>query len=390
MSNTLEVKIGNVTLKNPIIAASATPTWDGLRSRMSCDAGAAAAVPKTFGPSGTWAKHPRVGRMRLVRYNGARIGMVNNELYTTMPLSQWIDSELKIAYGKGNSIIASMVALPDPQETAKNCLAIAKTGMARMFEINVSCPMPHGTDKVGFQMGNDPEACFRQVEAVKKVTDVPVGIKLTPTSFDMVPMARAAESAHADFIVIGNSVRSFAGVDIETGKPYLQAYGGYSGPAIRPITMRHLSEVARNVTTPLIAVGGIMKWEDIVEYVMLGASAVQLCTSIMWDGYETIGKMLEGLEGYVQRKGLSSLEEIKGCALPYIKPIEEVSKQPAKHITLDKDRCQNLKTGGCKLCSKACFYGALSFNPTITTDPTHCDGCGLCTEICPHKALALR
>jgi dihydropyrimidine dehydrogenase (NAD+) subunit PreA len=389
MSDKLNMKIAGVTFDNPIFVASATPSWDGKRSCMGCEAGAAAVVPKTFGPSNTWAQHPRGGRMKLVRFQNKRIGMVNNELYTTMPLEKWIDEELAVAYGDGNKVIASIVALPDPEDTAKNIRALEATGFVSMFEINVSCPMPHGTDKVGYQMGNDPEICFAQISEAKKATSLPVGIKLTPTSFDMVPVAKACEKAKADFIVIGNSVRSFAGVDIYTGKPYLPSYGGYSGPAIKPISQRHVSEVTRAVSVPVIAVGGISRWEDIVEYVMLGASAVQLCTSIMWDGYEVIQKMLDGLESYMEEMGISSLEEIRGKALPYIVPIEENAKRPAKHVVQDKEKCVNLKTGGCKLCKNVCFYGAIKFAPNIEIDPSFCDGCGLCTEVCPHQALSL-
>jgi len=387
--NRLETKIATVIFKNPVFLASATPSWDGERSNQAWKAGAGAVIPKSFGPPNQWANHPRSGRMKLIQVNGRRIGMVNTELYTTMPLQVWLDQELEKAYEGNSNIIASVVAHPDPKETAKNILILERTGKISMFEINVSCPMPLGSDKVGFQMGNDPEACFNQVKEAKAVTSSPIGIKLTPTSFNMVPMAEAAERAGADFIVIGNSVRSFAGVDIKTGRPYLPAYGGYSGPAIKPITQRHVSEVARKVKTPIIAVGGIQSWEDIVEYIMLGASAVQVCTSIMWNGYEHFNTLISGLDAYMVAENLSSLEEIRGKALPYIKTIQEFAQEPPKYVKFEEKLCMNLKKGGCALCGKVCFYGAISFNPTILVEPTKCDGCGLCMEICPSKALSL-
>lgn len=387
----LRVSIAGVTLRNPLILASATPGWDGKRSLMAWQGGAAAVVPKTFGPPANWAQHPRCGRMKLIRPNGKRpIGMVNIELYTTMPIEEWLEKELSVAASEGNKVIASIVAQPDPADTAKVAKLIEASGKAVMFEINVSCPMPFGSDKVGFQMGNDPNSCFAQVAAVKAAVKLPVGIKLTPTTHNMVPMALASEKAGADFIVIGNSIRSFAGVDIKTGKPKLAAYGGYTGPAIKPITMRHVSEVARAVKTPIIAVGGISTWEDVVEYIMLGATAVQLCTTVMWKGYGQFGLIAEGLAAYMKREGIVSLEEIRSKALPYIRTIEQMAAEPALHISVDVDKCVNLKSDGCKLCQHACFYGALAFSPNLSLTPENCDGCGLCVEMCPQGALFLK
>lgn len=385
----LSVTIAGVTLRNPLILASATPGWDGERSNLAWQAGAGAVVPKSFGPPVTWAQHPRCGRMRLVKSGNKRIGMINIELYTTMTLQEWLDRELDKACAGGAAIVASVVAQPEPAETAKHAKRIEDTGKVAMFEINVSCPMPLGSDRVGFQMGNDPEMCRRQVAAVKNAVKLPVGIKLTPTSHNMVPMAEAARKGDADFLVIANSVRSFAGVDVKTGRPRLAAYGGYSGPAIKPITQRHVSEVARAVDIPILAVGGISTWEDVVEYMMLGASAVQICTSIMWNGYDHFQKILEGLSAYMEQEGLSSLEEIRGRALPHIKTIEELAKEPPLYAQVDPEACVNLKKGGCELCRPVCFYGAIRFKPRLTLIQENCDGCGLCTEVCPHGALCL-
>jgi dihydropyrimidine dehydrogenase (NAD+) subunit PreA len=387
--STLEVPFAGVTLRNPLILASATPGWDGKRTNLAWKAGAGAVIPKSFGPPSQWAQHPRCGRMRLIRYGKRRIGMVNIELYTTMPLEEWLESELEKAYEGNSTIIASIVALPNPEDTAKTARMMQDTGKVAMLEINVSCPMPLGADRVGFQMGNDPDMCFRQVQAVKKAASIPVGIKLTPTTHNMVPIAKACEAGSADFLTIANSVRSFAGVDIRTGLPKLAAYGGYSGPAIKPITQRHVSEVARAVSIPIAAVGGVSTWEDIVEYMMLGASAIQICTSIMWHGYGHFQKLLKGLTEYMDKEGIHSLESIRGKTLPHIMTIEDLAKKPAMAIQVDPDACINLTKGGCEQCLDVCFYGAIAFEPKFTLFPENCDGCGLCTEICPAGALRL-
>lgn len=387
---TLEANFAGVKLRNPLILASATPSWDGLRSNLGWKAGAGAVVPKSFAPPTKWASHPRCGRMRLIKHGNQRIGMVNIELYTTMTLQDWLDSELEKAYEGGNVIIASIVAHPDPADTGKNARLIEATGKVAMFEINVSCPMPADADRVGFQMGNDPDMCFRQVEAVKKVVSLPVGIKLTPTTHNMVPMAQASEKAGADFLTISNSVRSFAGVDIRTGLPRLAAYGGYSGPAIKPIIQRHVSEVAKAVKIPISACGGVSRWEDVIEYIMLGATTVQICTSVMWHGYGFFQTLLKGLTEYVEREGLASWDQIRGKTLPYIVPIDELSKRPPMVAEVDPQTCLNLTRGTCEACGKVCFYGAIRFTPRFELVPEHCDGCGLCTEICPVEALKLK
>lgn len=385
----LQVNFAGVTLRNPLILASATPGWDGERSNCAWKAGAGAVIPKSFGPPSKWAQHPRTGRMKLIKSGNRRIGMVNIELYTTMTLQDWLDRELDRAYEGNSAIIASIVANPNPEDTARNAVTIQDTGKVKMFEINVSCPMPAGEDKVGFQMGNDPEICFRQVEAVKKAVSIPVGIKLTPTTHNMVPIAVACERAGADFLTIANSVRSFAGVDIKTGIPRLCAYGGYTGPAIKPITQRHVSEVAKNVKIPISAVGGISSWEDVIEYMMIGATTVQICTSVMWHGYDFFGEVLTGLSGYMERENLDSLESIRGKALPHIVTIEKLAERAPLMVQVDSEKCINLTKGGCELCGRSCFYGAIEFSPQLKLNRKNCDGCGLCTEICPSGALRL-
>ncbi|MCL5075218.1 MAG: 4Fe-4S binding protein [Chloroflexi bacterium] len=380
----LKVNFGGVILDNPIIVGSATPSWDGETAQRAIAAGAAAVVPKSIGAPQRFAQHPRCGRMRLVRLDKGRpFGMINLELYTTMDTVAWLSKELEVAAAGGAKIICSIVAQPDPADTAKLARLLESTGLIALIEINASCPMPDA--QVGFRMGQDPQLVHNEVLAVKEeIETIPVGIKLTPNVGDLVPVAKAAKSAGADFLTISNSVRSFAGVDIETGLPKLPAYGGYTGPAIKPIIQRHVSEVARAVDIPISAVGGVMNWSDVVEYIMLGATTVQTVTAVMWNGYEKLGQLVAGLRDFMVRKGYQSIEEFRGIALPHIMTIDEYAKRLPKRVAIDRDLCTK-----CLLCVRSCFYSALAFTTEMVLTPENCDGCGLCVEVCPPKALRL-
>ncbi len=124
-------------------------------------------------------------------------------------------------------------------------------------------------------------------------------------------------------------------MNIETGKPHLRGYGGYTGPAIKPIIMRHFTEVARAVKIPLCGVGGIMSFREIVEYIMLGATTVQSCTAVMWNGYSAITKMIKDLNDWMDEKGYQSLDEIRGIALGDITTVEELATMAPKFASID-------------------------------------------------------
>lgn len=379
----LRVNFAGVEFKNPLVLASATPGWDGEGLKKAGLAGIGGVVPKTIGPVQDWAAHPCNGRLQLIKHGGKPIGMVNLELFTTMARETWIEKDLAIAKEGGAVIQVSILAMPHPEETAQLIQEIQDTGLVDILELNVSCPMPAST--VGMHIGKSAELTYQQTNASRSVARIPLTVKLTPNVSDMVEIAQAVKEAGADGVVISNSIRSFAGVDIETGMPLLRGYGGYTGPAIKPVIMRHLSEVARAVDIPISAVGGVMSFKEIVEYIMLGATTVQSCTVVMWNGYSIITKILKDLENWMEQKGYQSLDEIRGIALPHIAPVEELAKLPAKYANIDADKCNN-----CGLCAKLCFYRAISPGDSVHyVNQDNCDGCGLCNQWCPTGAIEL-
>ncbi len=379
----LNVNYCGVNYRNPLVLASATPGWDGEGMKLAAQAGIGGVIPKTIGPKQDWAAHPCNGRIFMHRYNGKPIGQINLELFTTMTRDEWLTRELAIAKEGGATMHISILAMPDPEDTAKLVEEIQSTGMADLLELNVSCPMPAST--VGMHIGKSADRTYQQVKAGSSVAKIPFTVKLTPNVADMVEIAQAAKEAGADGLTISNSVRSFAGVDIETGKPYLCGYGGYTGPAIKPIVMRHLSEVAKNVDIPISAVGGVNSYHEVIEYIMLGATTVQLCTAVMWNGYERITKIINDLDKWMDEKGYKSFDDIRGIALKDITTVEELAKLPAKHAVIDAATCSN-----CGLCQKICMYRAISEkNGARFADKAKCDGCGVCQQLCPLHAVTL-
>ena len=179
------------------------------------------------------------------------------------------------------------------------------------YELNVSCPNVRG----GMLFGCDPGLAAEVVRAVKQETDKPVIVKLTPNAPDVVAVARAVEEAGADGLTAINTVLGMR-IDVAKRRPMLgTGSGGLSGPAIRPIAVHLTYQVAQAVTIPIIGAGGVTSAEDALEFLMAGASAVQVGTATFADPLAPI-RIIEGLAEYVRANKLSSIRDVIGVALP--------------------------------------------------------------------------
>ena len=179
------------------------------------------------------------------------------------------------------------------------------------IELNISCPNVAG----GLDFGTDPRLTYEVVRAVRQTTSLPVIPKLSPNVTDITVIARAAADAGADALSLINTILGMA-IDLRRRKPKLPgATGGLSGPAIRPIALRMVWEVAQAVTLPIIGIGGIMTGDDAVEFLLAGASAVQVGTANFLDPSAPL-KVLAGIESYLARHGFDSVSAIAGAALP--------------------------------------------------------------------------
>lgn len=374
----LSVEYCGLTLDNPIVTASATPGWDGIRLASSAGFGPGAVVTKTLVPTNQINRHPRCGRYSLIRLtrSGLPIGMVNADTMSNQPLENWLTRHLKTARVGNTKLFVSVAALETPDATATLARSVADVGCADLLELNASCPME------GNLVGSVPEEAYRYVKAVKESVILPLVFKLSAGLENPVEMADAVQQAGGNGVVMTNSVSGFGGVDITTAKPRIPCLGGYSGPAIKPIVQALVVEVARQSELPIAAVGGASCWEDVVEYILLGATVVQIATAVMWNGPEFINTLVAGLSSYMHEYNYHNVSEIRGRSLGEICSLEEYAAQPRKVAAIGPDCVQ------CGSCLARCFYGAISGSGgSYSVDPARCDGCGLCIEWCPQRAI---
>jgi dihydropyrimidine dehydrogenase (NAD+) subunit PreA len=265
---------------------------------------------------------------------------------------------------------------------------IQQTGIDGL-ELNFGCPHGMPEKGMGAAQGQDPVIAGDITRWVKEVAALPVMVKLTPNVTDIVEIAQACEEAGADAISAINTVSVLIGVDLDRLEPLpsvdgTTAIGGYSGPAVKPIGLRCMVQLAKGTKLPLSGIGGVASWEDAAEYILAGASTVQVCTAVMLRGYNIVEKMKNGLSDYLDEKGFGSVAEMRGYVLPKITAHEGLAFAHKVVASIDEALCTK-----CGLCHTACLDGgwqaiemqSREVYPRVRADK--CDGCSLCTHVCP-------
>jgi dihydropyrimidine dehydrogenase (NAD+) subunit PreA len=398
MSNhPLSIEFAGIPFKNPFMLSSAPPTLDAKRVIRAAKLGWGGAVLKTVTDEPTVDPRTRLG---VLREQGNLIGMNNIELLSRHSLKKWINSwipEIKARTPKDFVVIASIMSSPEPEGWTALAETVTQTGV-NALELNVSCPHGSPEKHMGAFIGQNAELVERVTRAARKGTDLPIFVKLTPNVTDIVPIAKAAVKGGADALSAINTVESLIGIDIETATPYPFAYnselsnpqstyGGYCGPAIRPLGLRFVSQIAKVIPTiPISGIGGIGNWQNAVEYLMVGASTLQVCTAVMWYGFRIIRDFNQHLSKFMKKKGYATLSAMIGKALPKITTWTDLPKLPPVIAYINPEKCIL-----CKECRIACAdagYQAIRMDgQRLIVDPEKCDGCGLCAVVCGEDAV---
>ena len=298
----LRTNVCGVEFRNPLMLAAGVMGSNASSMNWILKSGAAGVVSKSFSlePNPGYANPTTVG---------VECGIIN-AIGLSNPGAENFKEELKRIDRKGNVSIASIYGAT-PEEFSKLVLKIED--YVDMIELNISCP--HAMEGYGASIGQDANLTHKIVSAAKDSANKPVIAKLTPNVTDIVEIAVAAQDAGADALTLINSLGPGMKINIDVARPVLSnKFGGMSGKAIKPLALRNVYTVYDNVDIPIIGVGGISNFEDVVEFLFAGARAVQIGTSIMDGGVEVFGKINKDLEEFMNKKGYESIDEMIGLA----------------------------------------------------------------------------
>ena len=297
----LSVNLCGIELDNPVIPASGTFGY-GWEFAELYDIN----LLGTFSFKGT-TREPRFGNPT-PRIADCPSGMLNAVGLQNPGVDRVIDSELpKLAKCFNKPVMANVSGF-SVEEYAETCARLDREPQVGWLEVNVSYPNVHGG---GMSFGTDPKAAASVVQAVKAVTTKPVLIKLTPNVTDIVSIARACEDAGADGVSLINTLLGMR-IDLKTRKPVLaNTMGGFSGPAIFPVALRMVWQVAHAVSIPVIGMGGVSSAEDVLEMLMAGATAVEVGAANLVDPF-ACRNIIRSLPEAMERLGIESLKELTG------------------------------------------------------------------------------
>jgi dihydroorotate dehydrogenase subfamily 1 len=353
----LAVEVCGLRFRNPILPAAGPPVRDGAAMLACAEGGAGALVAKTIS---TRAAEPPLPNMAEIPH-----GMLNTELWSELPPEQWLEREYAIAHGGGLPLIVSLGYTPD--EVAE--LAPRVRPFADAVELSTH------------YVGEDPTPMVGAIRAAKTALDVPVFVKLSPHGQDMGHAARLAADAGADGIAAINSFGPVLALDLETALPLLggpSGHGWLSGPALKPLAVRCVREIARAVELPVIGVGGVTRGSDAVELMMAGAVAVQVCTAAILRGPGVFGKIAAELDAWLDAHDYAAAREITGRSLTRGWP-----PGPPEAPFIDSDACND-----CGICTTSCVYGAIHVvDGRVALEGETCARCGLCVTRCRRGAI---
>ncbi len=375
---------------NPFWLASCPISNNGEMVARAFDMGWGGAVWKTIGEP----IRNVTARLGTFEHGGRRLVGINNiELISDRPTDVNIAEirDVKRRY-PGNAVVISLM-VEAKREAWHEILAKCNDTGADGYELNFGCPHGMSERGMGAAVGQVPDYVQMITEWVMEKAELPVLVKLTPNITDIRYPARAARAANADGVALINTISSLVGVNLDTWAPMPDvrgkgSHGGYAGPAVKPIALNMVSQVAADpeVGIPVSGIGGIETWRDAVDFLLVGATTVQVGTSVMHYGFRIIDDLVDGLSTYLRAKGLHSPSELVGKALPTITDWGNLDQEYRLLARIDQAKCIH-----CNLCHTACNDGAHQAIRLETSNGTthleveddYCVGCRLCQYVCP-------
>src|SRR3954447_26255167 len=354
----LSVEFCGVKAPNPFWLASAPPTNSEYQVRRAFDAGWGGAVWKTLGVEPIVNVSSRYGG---IDYDGRKLlGLNNIERITDRTLDDNLREISRVKRDYPHHALFVSLMVESNQKAWHDITKRTQDAGADGIELNFG--YPHGMNErgMGSAVGQVPDYTSLIVEWVKEVATIPVMVKLTPNVTDVAAIGRAAVRGGADALSLINTVNSIMGVDLDTlaPKPSVAgrgSHGGCCGPAVKPIALNMVAALAGGpaVGVPISGIGGIQAWQDAVEFLLLGAGTVQVCTAVMHYGFRIVEPLLSGLENWMREKGFERVSDFVGKSVPRLKPWGELDLNYKILAEIDQHKCIH-----CGLCYIACEDGA--------------------------------
>jgi len=385
----LSIDFCGVTFKNPFLLSSSPVSNSAEMVARSFEAGWGGVVFKTLNSDTLPIIHPSP-RMNGYGYGSKRlVGLQNVEMISDRPLKDNLADFLYLKKKYPDHVLISSIMGFSNDEWAY-LAKVSEDNGADMLELNFSCPHM-SVEGAGHHVGKAFDLIEKFTATVKGCVSIPVIAKMTPNITDMTEPAIYAKQGGADAISAINTVSGISEIDLDVLIPKPNVFGlssvsGTSGPAVKPIGLRFISDMAKceELALPLSGIGGIETWVDALEYILLGASTIQVTTGIIHYGYGIVEDMIEGLTDFMVEKNILKLEELVGKALPGLKTTDKFDLERQGRAQYDLEKCV-----GCGQCYTVCRDAggfALEWDnekrrPSLIEDK--CLSCMICSFVCP-------
>ncbi|MEO8526864.1 MAG: NAD-dependent dihydropyrimidine dehydrogenase subunit PreA [Caldimonas sp.] len=390
----LSTTFAGIKSPNPFWLASAPPTDKEYNVVRAFEAGWGGVVWKTLGEAGPPIVNVNGPRYAALYSQDRRlIGFNNIELITDRPLETNLAEIARVKRNWPDRAVVVSIMVPCEESAWKAILPMVEDTGCDGVELNFGCPHGMSERGMGSAVGQVPEYIEMVTRWCKEYTRLPVIVKLTPNVADIKPPALAAHRGGADAVSLINTVNSVMGVDLEALLIYPHtgatgSHGGYCGPAVKPISLAMVAEIARAPATaglPISGIGGIETWRDAAEFIALGAGNVQVCTAAMTYGFKIIEDLCSGLSEYMDDKGFVNIEAFRGRAVASIVDWNALDLNRIEKARIDQDLC--IQCGRCHVVCEDTSHQAITATSNgkrhFEVVDAECVGCNLCVSVCP-------